>query len=143
MKSFTILSMIAAAALAVAAGSASAQTLTAEIPMAFSAGGRLMTPGNYDFNVETNSVGHPVLTVRNRATSRQALLFPFHGSDAPTAWRDEGSPKITLECLDGNCTLRTVWNGKDDYQYQLPAHRLRPEQKERLAVVTIGLTRTD
>ncbi len=143
MKNFTMLSMVAVAALAVTAGSASAQTLKAEIPMAFSAGGRQMTAGAYDVTVELGASGHEILMVRNRATARMAMLSPFHGSDAPEAWREGGTPRITFECLDGKCTLRAVWNGQDAYLYELPAPKLRQADKERVAVVTIGLTRAD
>ena len=102
-----------------------------------------MAPGTYDFKVAIGDAGYPMLTVRNRASARQAVMIPLPGRDAPKAWRDEGTPKITFACVDGNCTLRSVWNGRDGYEYEVPAHKLRPAEKERLAVVTIGLTRTE
>ena len=51
MKSSTIRTMIAAAALAVAAGTASAQTYKAEIPVSFRAADKLMLPGSYEVKV--------------------------------------------------------------------------------------------
>ena len=143
MTSFTMRLLVAAAAGAAAAGSAAAQTLAAEIPMPFTAGGTLMQPGAYDFTEQVTTAGRPVLTVRDRLSSRVAILFPFSASETPKAWRTDGTPRVTFECLDGNCTLRTVWNGKESYEYEVPAHRLRPAEKERLAIVAIALVRTE
>ncbi len=53
MKKLTTKLMIAAAALVVAAGAASAQTMKAEIPFAFRAGDKVMAAGTY--RVETLS----------------------------------------------------------------------------------------
>ena len=51
MKSLTTNLMLAAAALIVVAGSASAQVMTAEIPFAFNANGAHLAPGTYRLTV--------------------------------------------------------------------------------------------
>ena len=48
MKRLTMNSMLAAAALVLAAGSAPAQTLKADVPFTFQAAGVVMTPGTYE-----------------------------------------------------------------------------------------------
>src|SRR5580700_2722631 len=55
MKNFTMQLTIAAAALVAVAGSASAQTYKAEIPMAFHAGSNAMAAGSYEVVVRNTS----------------------------------------------------------------------------------------
>lgn len=144
MKNFTMQLTIAAAALAAVAGSASAQTYKAEIPVAFHAGSKAMAAGYYDFVVTTSAAGHRTVAVRNNISKDAALLLPIAGSDAPKAWQENGNPKIALECLAGACTLRRLWDGgRDNPTYDFPAHKLAPADKERLAVLTVGLTKAD
>jgi hypothetical protein len=142
MKNFTMQLTIAAAALAAVAGSASAQTYKAEIPMAFHAGSKAMAAGSYDVVVR-NTSGSAIITVRSAAAHETAILAPFPGSDAPESWKQNGNPKISFECLDGACSLRSFWNGLSNSVYSFPARKLAPAEKERLAVVTVGLTKAD
>ncbi len=74
MKTLTMHSVVAVAALAVAAVSASAQTYKAEIPMAFHAGANALPAGTYKLDV----VRKPITATRS---SRSAT--PPYGS----AWR--------------------------------------------------------
>jgi hypothetical protein len=143
MKTLTMHSMFAVAALAAAAGSASAQTYKAEIPMAFQAGGKLMTPGTYSFSVQMNASGHDILTVASRDFKQVARVVPIPGSDAPKAWRVEGNPKIAFECVESKCSLTKLWNGRDTSAYQFYSPKLTKVEHERLAVVTFGLTKTE
>ena len=143
MKTLTMRSMIAVAALAVAAGSASAQTYKAEIPMSFSAGNTQMAPGSYDFRVVTGSSGHAFIVVHKADGSATAMLLPIVGLDAPKAWQKEGKPKIGFNCLGRTCTLAQLWNGRDVSVYAFPARKLPPSEAARLEVVTVGLTKAD
>jgi len=143
MKSFTTRTMIAVAALAVAAGTASAQTYKAEIPMAFHAGNKAMTAGSYDVRVVVGQSGSEVIQLRNANTKAAAVLVPFHGDYAPKTWVADGNPRLSFECVDGACSLRKLWNGRDAAVYQLPARKLRPAEVERIAVITVGLTKAD
>ena len=144
MKNLTTRLMIAVATLAAAAVSASAQTYKADIPMAFDAGGKLMAAGTYDFVVATNTTGHQTVVVRNhREIKVTALLITVPGSDAPKAWREEGTPKISFDCLGHSCSLRKLYNGRDVSAYQFPGRKVAPAEKERMASLTLALTRTD
>jgi hypothetical protein len=142
MKTLAMRSTIAVAALAVAACSASAQTYKADIPMSFRAGSTQMAAGSYDFQVVTSS-GRANIVVRKADGSAAAMLLPIPGSDAPKAWRTERNPKISFNCLGRSCTLGRLWNGRDVSVYEFPARKLPPAEAERLAVVTVGLTRAD
>ena len=143
MKNFTMRAMFAVAAVAVAAGSASAQTYKAEIPMAFHAGNKAMSAGSYDVRVLLGATGHSFIAVQNVNTKAAAVLLPIPGPDAPKAWVADGNPRLSFECVDGACSLRKLWNGYDAAVYELPARKLRPAEVERIAVVTVGLTKAD
>ena len=141
MKTLTTNLMIAVAALAAAAGSASAQTYKAEIPMGFRAGKTVMAPGSYVIRVLTGVNGVAHIAVENRATATTALLLPIPGSDAPKAWRKEGSPKISFACADRTCSLARLWNGRDLVTYEFATPKL--PAAERAAIVTFTMAKTD
>ncbi|HTS27795.1 MAG TPA: hypothetical protein VMH81_18100 [Bryobacteraceae bacterium] len=102
--------MIAAAALVVAAGSASAQTYRAEVPMTFSASGAVMQPGSYLIR-EMHGVA-PTFYVQNLETKRAVLVVAGSQSDTPKAWKESGDPKIAFACFDDGCALSSLWNGR-------------------------------
>jgi hypothetical protein len=144
MKNFTMLSMIAVAALTVAAGSASAQTYKAQIPMAFHAGRTLLAPGTYNFEVRLAATGHDVLMIRRSDDSKLvAYVIPIAGSDAPKSWREKGNPIIAFECAGHDCTLRQLWRGQDVTAFAFPAPKLAPAAAERASIVTFALTKAD
>ncbi|HTX39601.1 MAG TPA: hypothetical protein VME43_31495 [Bryobacteraceae bacterium] len=142
MKTLTMRSMIVVAALAVAAGSASAQTYRAEIPMAFRAGNKVMEAGAYDFIVKLQGGGQEILLVSSLATNRMALLMPTQGDDAPNAWKKAGAAVVTFECLGRVCTLRQLWDGNKPYTYAFPSHKL-PASEANRSVVNVPLTKGD
>jgi hypothetical protein len=124
------------------------ETYKAEIPMAFSVGKTQMTPGSYNFKVESGNGGNRVIMVQKTDGSASAMVMPLAGgSDAPKAWQKEGNPKISFNCIDrGNdraCTLGQLWNGRDGFTYDFPAPKLSKAEGERLAAVELGLTRAD
>jgi hypothetical protein len=143
MKNLTMRSMLAAVALVVAAGTASAQTYNAQIPMAFHAGGKLMAPGYYNFRVDLNAAGRDILTVSSPDFKQVAMVVPIPGSDAPKAWRAEGNPKIAFECADNKCSLTKLWTGQGISAYEFPGRKLSRAEHERLALVTFDLTKTE
>ncbi len=116
MKSSTMRMMIAAAALVVAAGTASAQTYKAEIPMAFRAAGKLMTPGSYEIRVARNSATELVF-VRNTEAPGAVILVVKAKADPPKEWRQGGNPKVGFACIDGACHLSALWDGSDVSEY--------------------------
>jgi hypothetical protein len=141
MKTLTMRWMIAVAALAVAAGTASAQTYRAQIPMSFRAANALMVPGTYEIVVNTNS-GHGIVSVRNLDTSSSVLVVPLPGSDAPKAWRQAGKPMVSFDCLGSECSLRQLWNGHDITAYEFRSKALPTVEAQRMSVVTLALIKT-
>ena len=122
MKSSTIRLMIAAAALAVAAGTASAQTYKAEIPMAFRAAGKLMPPGSYEIRTSQDAATQ-VLYIRNAQANSAVVLLAQVKTDAPKAWRQAGDPKLAFACAGDACALSRMWNGSDPFAYDFPSAR--------------------
>src|SRR5690348_9656660 len=68
--------MIAAAAIAVAAGVASAQSMTAEIPFAFRAGEKMMPAGTYRVTNVNQQTSTPTLRFFESATAAVVVLVP-------------------------------------------------------------------
>jgi hypothetical protein len=139
MKSSTIRTLIAAAALAVAAGTASAQTYKAEIPMSFRAGNKVMAPGAYEIKVSVSSAGSSQVLVKNVDSGSMVFLLPHLGDYAPAAWQSAGKPVFAFECAEGHCALRTIWTGQDLLTYQFST----PHADKQLAEVLVPLTRSE
>jgi len=143
MKTLTMHSLVAVAALAVAAVSASAQSYKADIPMAFHAGDKAMPAGTYKLDVVKSNNGLPIFELRNTATARGAFLLTYSGSDAPKAWREAGQPVLSFDCLGESCTLRQLWNGSGSATYKFPSRKAPAAEKERMASITVVLTKGD
>ena len=143
MKNFALRSVIAVAALAAAAVCASAQTYKAEIPIAFTAGSAKMAPGTYEFRVTNASGGTPTVSVQNSVTKRVAMVIPYTGADVPAARVEQGTPYLSFKCLDGNCALSKLYSGVSAQAYGFSGLRAKAAEKERLAVLEIGLTKAD
>jgi hypothetical protein len=102
MKSFTKW-MIAAAAMAVAACSASAQSLKADVPFAFQTAAGTLQPGIYQIHV-----GHDgIVFWRNLETNRSVMTKPAGPQDAKAEWKD--TPRVVFECVEGRCALLTLY----------------------------------
>ena len=144
MKSSKMRMMIAAAALAVAAGVASAQTNTykAEIPLAFRAGDKLMQPGAYDVRVSLGATGIAAVTIHNMDNNTTAVAIPTYGNDAPKQWRAAGKPVFAFECAESHCMLRTLWTAKDLSTYRFPGHITTGSDKQ-VAELLVTLVKTE
>jgi hypothetical protein len=141
MKTLTIRSMIAVAALAVAAGSASAQTFKAEIPMSFRAGDKLMASGSYQVRVETGASGKGVVFVHNLETHDAVALLPGAQSDPAKSWLKQASPVMAFKCFDGACTLGRLWNGETSFAYNFPMRTRDSVEGRQATVVTLPMLR--
>ena len=122
----------------VAVGSASAQTLKAEIPFTFNAGSSVMPPGAYDVNVDAQ---HGMLRFQNVETRRSIILPSFGSADAPKDWRASGAPKLGFECAGSRCVLRQAYTGVDRSAYQFRGPKLGGDEPTRIA--EIRLTKAD
>ena len=136
MKSLTN-SLIAAAALMVAAGNAPAQSLKAEIPFSFRAGGAMMNAGSYQVVTNPYGFGTPMIRLYNENDHKSAIL-PVMQSDAPKEWVASGKPKISFECIEGRCSLARVWKeGRDALHVDAP--RRDPRTVGAIQIITLEL----
>ncbi|SPE35415.1 conserved exported hypothetical protein [Candidatus Sulfopaludibacter sp. SbA3] len=139
MNTSTMRLIMAAAALVVAAGSASAQTLKAEIPMSFHAAGKVLPAGSYEIR-QLQTAGGAYVVVRSLATYNSVVLPQGVKGDAPKAWRADGSPRLAFECLGSTCSLQRMWNGRDEYAYKFPTPKAHGDIAAReTKVITLAM----
>ena len=117
MKQLTI-NLMAAAAVALAAGSASAQSLKADIPFTFHASGAVMTPGTYNV---LRSGGSKYVILRNVDT-KQSVIAVYDMTDPSKELKARGKPGIQFECSGARCSLREIWtaSGSPAYGFRVP-----------------------
>lgn len=116
MKRFTMNLTIAAAALLVAAGTASAQGLKAEIPFAFAANGQQMQPGTYRLSAHTGTAGATIF-LDNLDTRRSVVILGHVNQDA---WNNrDPEAKLVFECVGSRCALERIWTGEAGRRYDL------------------------
>ena len=102
MTSLRMKLTIAAAAL-FAAGAASAQTMKADVPFAFQAGGKVMAAGTY--LVDLRGPGSTV--VIRHANGESAVMARYITEIEGT----RGTAKLVFQCNRGNCSLEQAWSG--------------------------------
>jgi hypothetical protein len=143
MNTTTMRTMIAAAALVVAAGTASAQTYRAQVPVAFRAGGKLMAAGSYRLDISKGAVGG-VMYLRNTDSNTVVTVLAGVKADPPEQWREAGGPKLAFSCAGDSCTLSEMWNGSDTFAYSFPAPKAPAAElaAQRLQVVTLTMIKT-
>ena len=113
MKNFTTKIMIAAAAMAVVAGAASAQVLKTDVPFAFRTGSKAMEAGAYEVSVNRNI---NVVAIRSSAHGESAFLLPSARLDGVK----QGDAKLVFSCRGGNCTLVQAWMGNSSEAFEFP-----------------------
>ena len=138
MKSMTTKLMIAAAALAMATGAATAQTLKAEIPFAFRAGEKVMAPGAYTIRVYAH---HGYLVISNYQTKQNNALLTSPATDPRKEWVTKGNPVMVFECGIGRCELSGLWTGPGDPAMAFPHRNLGRD--ERASAIEIRLTKVN
>ena len=118
MKRMTNRMITAAAVLIIGAGVASAQTaMKAEIPFAFSAGGKVTAPGTYEVHALRGNSGTAAFRLRDATTRHAYLLLPTMNSDVPKGWKASGTAMVAFDCGTGACVLRKIWFG-EGYAYE-------------------------
>jgi hypothetical protein len=127
MTRLTTKLMIAAAAL-VAAGAASAQTMKADIPFAFRAGGKAMAAGTY--HVDFGNLGGTVVI---RGWNKSGVMA------LPTARKEaaESTPKLVFQCGRGTCSLLQIWPGYSKPGLEFRTPKLDPREQASLVVVPL------
>jgi hypothetical protein len=139
MKQLTM-NLMAAAALVLAAGSASAQSLKADIPFTFHAAGAVMTPGTYQ--IVNPSLGSKYVVIRN-ADTRQSVIAVYDATDVTKELKAQGRPGIQFECSGAYCSLRQIWkdNGGPAYGFRVP--KSGSEGEKHMAFVPLTATKAD
>ena len=135
MKKLTTRLTIAAAALMVAAGAASAQTLKAEIPFAFHVGNRIMEPGIYQVDNLATQSSSPVFRLLEARTHQVVIRMPQAAVDPEKTWTVTGSPKLVFACGDGRCDLAEVWAGSGSNAYTFRRPKLGKDYEASVTVI--------
>jgi hypothetical protein len=134
---------LAFAAVAMAAGTLSAQTMKAEIPFAFrAAGNTVMQPGEYRVRVLPSSTGSLVLTIQNAETKRTIILAHAMRISPDESWAKSGEAKLRFACTEGYCALQDMWDGFSD-AYQIPRHVSRKGGEVHMAEIALRPDRAD
>ena len=134
MKKLTTKLMIAATALVAAAGSASAQTLRADIPFEFRVGNRVMAAGTYRVSLSQPS-GAPVFELSNVHSGRSAIVVGQVPDDPRKEWEAEGNPKLAFACASGRCALARLWARSGSHAYKVPRPKRETGEDEYLTVI--------
>ena len=126
MTSLTMKLTIAAAAL-FAAGAVSAQTMTADIPFAFQAGGKVMAAGTYRVDLGSN-VG--LVMIRGTRREGAVLVQPITHID-----RREATAKLVFVCGRGPCSLLQVWSAYSEKGLLFLTPKLDRNEEASLTVI--------
>jgi hypothetical protein len=130
MTSFPKNLMVAAAACAITAGSAVAQSYEAEIPFTFRAGRVRMAPGRYQIWIESAA---RMIRFHNE-DSRETLLLP---ASTGAGGSDTGALKLRFRCGGGRCSLASLRVGGSEgaYTFRMPP----PGRDDAASVAEISL----
>jgi hypothetical protein len=141
MKRTAMNMTLAVAALVLAAGTVSAQTMKAEIPFAFRVGQQVMQPGEYRVRLVSNSSSSPLLTLANFDADRTVLLMATNRIQMSKEWKLAGLPMLSFACGEGPCTITGVSMGRG-YTFNFPSARGK-NGEPRLAEVVLRPERAD
>jgi len=143
MTKFTKRLVVAAATLVLAAGAASAQTMKADIPFTFRAGGAVLPAGSYRVELSYDSASVPVLYLYGDAGHHSALARANSPHDPPKAWRANRSAMLAFQCGVSQCSLVEAWGGTERPAYGFSAPRLGRNETARVAVVALRSEKGD
>ena len=113
----------AAAALLAAAFTGSAQTLTAEIPFAFHAGGARMAPGTYKVYFDRTSTARSYISLWNQDDRRRIMVMPLTVGQPRGAAGE--NPVLTFRLTNGRYDLAQIWDGSTQ-SLSFPLRRAAP-----------------
>jgi hypothetical protein len=140
MKQLTRNSMLAAAVAVLAVGSASAQTLKADIPFTFHVAGAVMAPGTYA--VVNASSTAKFVTLRNVET-KNSVLAMYRSVDPAKELKARGTPAIQFECADAQCALREIWTATGIPAFGINGSKLGSDGEKRMAVIPLTSLKAD
>lgn len=140
MTHLTINTILAAAAV-FAAGSASAQTLKADIPFTFQVAGATLAPGTYHVATAQNPTSRYVI-IRN-AETHASVLARYMSSDVSKGAKSHETATIQFECSGARCALREVWTGSDSLSYHFDGPKLGRDGDTRIAAIRLTAVKAD
>jgi hypothetical protein len=127
--------MIAAAALAIATGVASAQSMKANIHFSFRFGNEVYSAGIYQVDVQN---GYHLVRLSNWETKQNGLLLTSSMDQASPQWRANGEPVIAFECGLSRCQLVRVWTGDERPAVSLPHPRMNRDEAATLRLIHLS-----
>ena len=140
MKHLTMNSMLASAAVVLAAGSASAQTLKADVPFTFQAAGVVMAPGTYEIRGGSKMAKFVVL--RNTET-KNSVLMVYSSEDVSKELKSRGTPSLAFECSGARCAIREMWKGSETASYRFKGPKVASDGDSRIAMIPLTIVRAD
>ena len=137
MKNLTKNTMIAAAALVVAAGVVQAQSIKVEVPFSFRAAGALMPAGEYWVGPMGSGRGIPIFQLSNVDANRSIMAMPY-----VTENRASGSyeASLTFQCASSQCALVKLANGSGQ-TYRFASPGIGRDENSRVAVIRAVLVK--
>jgi hypothetical protein len=142
MKSLRTNFIMAVAAMAVAAGSASAETLKADIPFTFRAGNTLLTPGAYKLKMSVSINRHFIL-MQNEDTGASVMLATFVQGDASKNLKAKRVPALAFVCDNARCALTELWTGGEASSYYFRTPHLGHDGDLRTAEIALTQVKAD
>jgi len=113
--------IIAAVTLVVAAGSAAAQTMKAEIPFPFRAGKVVLAPGTYQISWVGRPSGSWLFRLADRENHKALLLLPVAASEGTPGLE---SGMLSFQCGVSRCSLSGLSVGRGTPEFRMPPSRL-------------------
>ena len=139
MKNLVNKMMVAAAAMAVVAGVASAQGMKAEVPFSFHAAGASMPAGTYWVTPLSQLNGTPMFRLLNSDEKKPVVVL-----SRTELTKGKGiytDAKLVFRCSDGDCSLAQIWTGTGRGAFEVPAPKARTAD-EKAALIEIVAERT-
>jgi hypothetical protein len=140
MKQLTTISM-AAAVVALAASSASAQALKADIPFTFQVSGTTMSAGTYVVMSPSNS-GSKYVLLRNTDTKKSVMAM-YTPTDPAKELKARGTAGIQFECAGPQCALRQIWSDSGSPAYGFRGPKLGSDGDRHMAFIPLTNVKAD
>jgi hypothetical protein len=131
--------MLTAAVMTLGAAADGQETVIANIPFSFRVAGAQMQAGKYAVMPTTTLGSARTMYFRNVATKESRIVL----TKINVADTRNGVPRLIFRCTDqGGCALASVWNGSGN-GWELSVPRLKPSEKEHLAVIFLNRPEVD
>jgi hypothetical protein len=138
MKRFATKTFVMTAVLAACAAGASAQSMKAEIPFTFRAGGAVLAAGTYRIDV-----GNTVVRVSNSDTRKSIAVMPRYRRDVEKSAVAGGSAKLWFSCAGSSCVLTSLWNGADASALVVGSPASAGKEMAEMRVVNLTVVKTE